>query len=48
MLTGLDFLLTGDAGALTVDALKKKQKNNFLTFTALQNHSPILLNSRNS
>lgn len=25
MLTGLDFLLLGDAGALTVDAFKKKQ-----------------------
>lgn len=51
MLAGLDFLLIGDAGALTVDAFKKINKitNNFVTFTDLQiiTHETFF-NGRNS
>lgn len=43
MLTGLDFLLFGDAGALTVDSFKKKQNSKqFPDFHSLSElHSSI-------
>lgn len=47
MLIGLDFLLIGDAGALTVDAFKKRQ-NSKQCHSLADNHSPTLLNGRNS